>query len=68
MRPAQIGDPVELFVLFDLLDGLRDGIEDERVSGLAGALGRHRNARLQVFLDPDGCRGHASLLDEEMEL
>jgi hypothetical protein len=58
LSPALFGDAMERFVELRLLDGLGDGLEDERMRRLALALGRGGNAGLQIVFEADRSGGH----------
>src|SRR5207249_1450972 len=67
LRPALIGNPVELFLKLCLLHGLRNGIENERVGSRARPLGSGSDARLEIVFEPYGGRAHLFTLEPQWE-
>ena len=58
MMGARAATPAVAIVLFDMIDRPGDGIEDECMRRLAGALGGCGDAGLQLVIDTDGGGGH----------
>jgi NAD(P)H-hydrate repair Nnr-like enzyme with NAD(P)H-hydrate dehydratase domain len=53
---------MELIVQLGLLHGPGNGVENEAMRGLAGALSRCRDSLFQIVVDSDGGRRHEERL------